>query len=771
MLHLPWLVTYGLWAFGAAAVAAVLLGAVVGWARPRLAARDEARRWRARLGVPRTGAAGFAEGEVVTLRGVLRAVGAPGQRFEDGDPTAAASVATTAGTPGGAPAASARAERLALCDEASGAALVELVGPIEVVVGAREARSARRFRALPEPAQARVIAAAAGADGDAAAARLALADARVVLRSLGDGAPVRVRGVLRREASGEATGSYRGRHTATWTLAPEGSAGLPLVSEEEPHVTGPGRRSLAGWAMAGGAALLLLDAAVTGGALRAARRPPAPVERGSAWPLPSTQLAAAGPLTRGRALQIIQDDLDDLPGDDAGTLDLVVALAELRGGCDRAAARLVLHGAAARAAALARRCGSGRAEAQAEYLSGHFEDSSRALRRAGRATLADEVVFDLRAHLLAGRRDAAAEAARAALELPVVDRRPGDALLLSCLADALAGRDGDDGRAGEPDECALLRADARRGQARLDLVAAHPWDGQVARGVAELLAAETRLGADGAAFAGDRGCPPSPVQTFSGLVVAHPALLFARRDRLVAPAFGLVVRVRDALVAAAPAPPPCPRMAQLAAGAAIFAALAGDHREARRSAALAGPDGADGEAFAAAIALRAGDTGPVRALGEQAPDGALLRWLADLHDGLPVTAFRPRPTEPAVDWDLHGAANAALERDGAGIVAMLRRHEQALLPALLPLLVRHLDKNAELVRDELRWGARAPCWSCPPEQVTFDLARRRDAAEAFGDAALARDLDEVTEAFRRAVSRRDVAVPLFVLATLATPAR
>jgi hypothetical protein len=55
--------------------------------------------------------------------------------------------------------------------------------------------------------------------------------------------------------------------------------------------------------------------------------------------------------------------------------------------------------------------------------------------------------------------------------------------------------------------------------------------------------------------------------------------------------------------------------------------------------------------------------------------------------------------------------------------------------------------------------------------VTFDLARRRDAAEAFGDAALARDLDEVTEAFRRAVSRRDVAVPLFVLATLATPAR
>src|SRR4051794_208185 len=128
MQHLPWLLVHGMGAWCAALLASVVLALGVAWGWWRLAARRETHRALARLAGATTAPEAFSQGGNVLVRGRLRIEGKPCARFEDGTPAAAVAIMTRSGRV----AVQARAERLLLVDPASGATLVELVGPLEL---------------------------------------------------------------------------------------------------------------------------------------------------------------------------------------------------------------------------------------------------------------------------------------------------------------------------------------------------------------------------------------------------------------------------------------------------------------------------------------------------------------------------------------------------------------------------------------------------------------------------------------------------------------
>jgi hypothetical protein len=218
-------------AFGALLVAALVLvlgGAVLRWRARRLAVAA-----RSSLGPARDDLEGLDEdGACVTLTGTLDSLGTGCARFEDGASVAVATAAGELGAPESPPALTVRAERLRLKmrDE-----IVEIVGPVEVLGGARESRPGGYQELRPQPRR-RLREAAEG--GPAPAGDLEL-------RSLRAGDRVRVAGVLLRVDAAKSASGYR--EAAPYTLVAAGGApAVILAFEGAPRASGPVVAGLAG---------------------------------------------------------------------------------------------------------------------------------------------------------------------------------------------------------------------------------------------------------------------------------------------------------------------------------------------------------------------------------------------------------------------------------------------------------------------------------------------------------------------------------------------
>jgi hypothetical protein len=745
---LPFLIRHGAAVWMAALAALVLSSVLLARFRRRFAASREASARREALGAPE-GRLDGAGGLVVTLEGRLLASGAACARFEDGGEVAAAS----AGSGRTEAIVATRAERLELVTPG---AVVLLEGPIDVIVGDVEARTGL----LPEQLDPAVRARIEEAGGVWASPEPA------VLRSIASGATVRARGTLLRGDAGEGPGGYRtGGGALRLVPPPVGDDGVPagirLAYAGVPRGAEASRRvqlrAAAYGALVFAAVFVLVPALFASG--------PIPTDR-------RAQLLAATPLHRKRAVagytEMLDAEVRRGPPDPA-LIERLVTARLAAGGCEQAVRMLMDHGRFARAEAIAQGCGKPLLAARAAFERGDFEAAARAW-DAGAAGVTDglELLFGLRAHLLAGHvREAAAVARRTATQLRDLDRSE-----LDCLADALAARAGDRAAAEALERrpsgfaCFALRADLRDGPARAELLRNRDWDYERTYNLLALEAGQT----DNCAPWIDGGDP-----VLGSRIEAQPwGLLRAALDRLDA----------------APAPTPHQRVARarLAEALAVFDADLGAHAEAYRLAERAAADAAsigqpearfgrcipDHDAIRrlpTAVLLRAGRIAEVRprlAALDTSEAAQKLVEITNMRAGSPPPRERLRdllgfgkPRLDAVDF-------AVSAGDGVRLSRLYQEEGLPMRPSDLRLTAYAADTPASreaLVR-WLRWGTSARCQSCTVGARIQDLSARLAAAEALGDAALLAEIAPIAAGWRTALLRRETAVPLAVLERL-----
>ncbi len=204
--------------------------------RRRLVARSAASA-RARLGEPLRDYGDFVDGRESVLSGRLIVLDEPTRRIDDDGPAGVITLRPRYGnskiiaiTPALSPT-SRRAEKLAL---RIGDIDVPLLGPIDLVSGARVCRWARTPRALPRPLGGR-IESIVGADG---------MNAPIEAHSIGEGDRIRISGTLRAVAAQpKAALGYREASIAWELIATTLSTGVPApmiaVTESPPDLARP----------------------------------------------------------------------------------------------------------------------------------------------------------------------------------------------------------------------------------------------------------------------------------------------------------------------------------------------------------------------------------------------------------------------------------------------------------------------------------------------------------------------------------------------------
>jgi hypothetical protein len=416
------------------------------------------------------------------------------------------------------------------------------------------------------------------------------------------------------------------------------------------------------------------------------------------------------------------------------------------------------------------------AEARDDWVQTDFLAASRALARAGEdAPVTASVVA---AHLMGSDPERAAAASRK-LAVKHESRR---ATTLLCLADALDAKSGDrDAHARlesassaerSPLACRLLLADLESGAQRLRHASAlsdtrfHWIDGwDAADRYAEALLA----------FEADPSKEP-PLPRFYPLdqLFSPHALLVQRPLGLE---LGLVWKNPEGLLLRA-----------------LFESYLGDHAAAARALSEAlhaagvrahGGAAKPGNLFeyriagsekqrlpfrhlfflGAVLATRAGETKNARTYVDLAPEEthgrrALLPFLAALEGGgtprSGVHEYDPAGKQLQL-WKVIGDA-----RDPA-LAARLLEKQRSLALAVLPFAPPERVRNGEL----RRWvenDLEPPCWGCTPQAAFRDLVELRRIAQVVGSDALETELEKRVERVRTALTRRDIAIPLYLLA-------
>jgi alpha-tubulin suppressor-like RCC1 family protein len=767
------LVRHGAFVWMASLAGMVLAAVLADLRRRRRTARSEAvARWQA-IGAPTTQLDG-AGGALITLRGRLEAGGVLCRRFEDGAPVAAAS----AGSGRAEAIAAARAERLALRTRAG---VVRLDGPVEVVVGEIETRTADTPEQLDAAVRARI---------DEAGGVWATPDP-VVLRSVSPGAEVLVRGVLHRGDDGDGPGGYRTGGGALRLAPPPvgedgASAGLRLAYDGGPRA---GRSALRGTVLAAGAAVALFGVVFLAVPEIQGRRP-IYGERLAA-------LLAATPLHRARGVAAYTAMLE--AGVRSGPVDVdrferLVGLYLAQGHADRAVGLLMDHGQWVRAGSLAEDSGLPILAARAAFERGELELAAQLWDKGSpRATDAADLIFGLRVHLLAGDVEGARAAAhRAADRLADLDRPE-----LGCIASALDGMRGDRSaleRLGVVAErsplCAMLLADLEERTPHGS--ASYGPDELNARAIAGL----TRSW--GSWAVASTGCTPWPPSA--------DALLGPGR---APPRWGLIRAVLEDLQDH-PRETHLARLfrARLAAEMAAFESAAGEHDEAirwtgvmmdavrRQDGDPMGPFEVCGgwrgalsalDLVQASVLLRAGRVEEARRILVTLPDVPEAKVAAALARALPLQAFdrRDRERASALDrslargpWSASPADlpveiddttfRAAIQGGGVMFAAQLQRTGTA--PEQLLRVAGFTLHDGEDGRGALAaWlrGGRAPrCHGCDVASRFDDVTARLALAEELGDGALVAEIRPIVQRFRAAILRRETAVPLLALEQL-----
>jgi hypothetical protein len=256
-----------------------------------------------------------------------------------------------------------------------------------------------------------------------------------------------------------------------------------------------------------------------------------------------------------------------------------------------------------------------------------------------------------------------------------------------------------------------------------------------------------------------------------------PALLFGRVYDRAPPAPGLILKlVKDfQRLGYGDGDAGCRRLAHLEADAAVFLAITGDAEGARKHLAgarkaLHATGGGEFESLRlleAAVALLLGDTGPIVALAHPearaggveglSGDVAILAWIAAASGQGSLSGRAPGVDENL--WRLDLALPPKLGADAA----LGERFALEASAGFLPRVPHRMITGRAFALESLAAVAPDACTSCDPYRLAVDLARRRDLAAALGDQALAARFDAPVSALRAALSRRDLAVPLFAL--------
>lgn len=766
---LPWLVVHGAAVWKACLALFVLAGLALAWLRPRLASRRAAAIARESFEEP-TVPSDAHKGARVTLEGELLAAEAPCQRYEDGSEAAAVSVKPRGLAPGllgEASGESARAGRLLI---RVGEATVRLDGPVDVVLGSREAWPQVALASLAAEVRGRLP----GVEIEAP-----------VFRSLAAGDRVWVSGVLGEEAADEAP-SYRDAGKR-WTLG-----GVYAAFAGTPRVSGPVARVHAPPVIA--AAMLFLALFGGGGEIamgRAERDLRVFASNPGDAKLGAVLVAAVTPFRRQAALALLGRALDARSDPDPAALAARATLHELQGEEHKAAEMWIAHGEPERGARLAEDVGSHGLAARGWYAAGYFERAADAWERSedeGWEKLDENRLrFGLVVNLLARRLEGAARAARllatAYRERPTRSfglRRFHDTRAdnLACLAHALDARRGDAAawRAlHEPlpapmvPACAVLRVDLFDGKERLSAIRALPavaWDGyDVPAGWLDRLALEVDPTHDTRLLQGG-----DPTRVLLVPNEGDPALELPAVDAHVAELReqegdgghgGLHGRV------------------QSMASAAVFALLSGDDARARLLAQRLDRDVSDHPrtkletlAFGAAYERGAEVRSLVlAALGDAPLPDERRPQIADRL--LPLTALRARDAGPLlaslVRRDPPDAAEKeawalAAAGDGEGLARWLGR-PWSQPGTFLRLGAPLLRAGREDVARWVRWGHRPVVGFHPTEDV-IHLANLAAAAEALAPGDLGASLRARADRFRKAILRRETAVPLAVVERL-----
>lgn len=467
MGSIPWYVVHGGWLGVLAPVLLALVVVAVFAQRARRRAAREAAAARARLGPPRD-VGGLEDGAVVCVAGRLDAEGSC-ECFADGAPVAAATAddvgsAFVVASSTSVAARAAQAPRLCVI---VGEVRVDLDGPVRVVAGADEHLPGTRRAFMPTATDRRLRAArqvpgTTDGSGDFQ-----------VLRSIGSGTEVLVRGRLQRGAAESMRGGTGYRAPAErWSLHPPADGPILLAARAAPRLT------MAASAVTWRRALPALAASV---ALSLAFGYIADVRGLDA-------AASLSPFTRAAALRGLryQVDLDEHPRSLRGRAQDRVLLNELLADCAGEAEALKAHGQLRRAAERWEVCARGATDPRERFASwrsagnawamlGEFERASEAAaaRPSVPANSEQYEGFWARVHMLAGRFDRAA----AAMETYIgTVEEPAASAAAKCEADALRHRAGDAAALGRLAEskveaCIVLHAELLHGQARLDRLA------------------------------------------------------------------------------------------------------------------------------------------------------------------------------------------------------------------------------------------------------------------------------------------------------------
>jgi len=482
-----------------------------------------------------------------------------------------------------------------------------------------------------------------------------------------------------------------------------------------------------------------------------------------------------------RLVGVLQAMLEPEPDERASSISVL-----LRGrGRQRRRGRWVALGIVAIVAALgaagaawmlakapAKNAAGSEAEARDHWRRSDFLAASRALARAGEdVPLSASVIA---AHLMGSDPTRAAAVSRKF----AVNQESGRAATLLCLADALDAKSGDpDARTRlesasdaeqSPAACRLLLEDLENGAERLRHVPSLPkssldaWD------------ADDRYAEGLLAFEADPSKEP-PLPRFYPLdqLVSPYALLVSRPLGLE---LGLAWKNPEGLLLRA-----------------LFESYLGDHAAAARAlsealyaAGVRAHGGATkpGNLFeyrtagspkqrlpfrhffflGAVLAARAGETKNARTYVDLAPEETngrrgLLPFLAALEGGgtpqSGIHEYDPAGKELEL-WKAIDARNPALIAEKLG---KQRSVGLAVLPFAPPERVRTSELRRWVEND-----LEPPCWGCTPQAAVRDLVELRRLAQVVGSPALEAELEKRVERVRTAFTRRDIAIPLYVLA-------
>jgi hypothetical protein len=172
---------------------------------------------------------------------------------------------------------------------------------------------------------------------------------------------------------------------------------------------------------------------------------------------------------------------------------------------------------------------------------------------------------------------------------------------------------------------------------------------------------------------------------------------------------------------------------------------------------------------AAAIAMRAHEFPRASALLHQAGVHTEANGYAQLHPYIELMEKGDRDAFETIAERRKGDPDwyAAASRDGATLASALERNKHDGRD-VLPYIATYMQSGKGSLQSFVARSYPPVCWTCGPHELLDHLTHRREAAQALGMTDLDAQLSGTAQRVLVEFLRRDIAVPLHVIARLTT---